>query len=229
MPRPRKRYRRKRAKSSNKMTYADVKNYILHRAELKWTLSSGLRTGFTVDRLGWIFEPFANPANGTTDTTRIGDKIEPYRFYLDGYIEADIFNAVSKNFLRVILFQHKTGGFTNGASTDVNKVLNGTEINTICAPFASYVKDHMREYTVLFDKTYKVCLGFPATGPLAVPSNFVVPIKIRIGAKKMKQIRYAGGGFVPTSGRIQMLLISDGLATEGPRIYANLRMDYKDL
>lgn len=123
----------------------------LRKPEQKYADQSELNANSSYD--GSLRTIVAAPAQGSSDTTRVGDSYRPLNIKL-----GMAFNAAVTTAIRVIVFIDKRNFST--AVTDVLEsgfigAANG--LNTINAPF---VHDYLSKYTILMDRVYR----FDVTG-----------------------------------------------------------------
>ncbi len=142
------------------------------------------------------------------DTTRQGDRVEPFRLEMRGQILlGDTTNAV-----RLIVFQCKSGTVTK------SEVLSALYLGTVNAQNSPYRHDYRSQYTILFDKTYHLEDG----GSQQI--NIVKKIKIR---RKMQWS--AGSSTEHTAGEIRLLVLSDSSVSTHPLLTMVTRLFFKDV
>lgn len=162
------------------------------------------------------------PSQGTTDTTRIGDKIRVINIKLWFEWSQAVNNDITR--LRLIIVQGKNYNWTaTDAILDNN--YNGEE----SIIFAPYVQDLKAEYTVLHDKVYTINdtdISRAITDPS--PKYFQV-VNFR---PKSKVIKFLSGSATAVVNDIYVMWVSDkgivALSSMGPLIYWNTFVTYKD-
>ena len=143
----------------------------------------------------------------SNDTTREGDRVEPFRLEMRGQILlGDVTNAV-----RIIVIQCKQTQVT------LNETLSAIYLGTVNAPNSPYRHDYRSQYAVLFDRTYHLEDG----GSQQV--NITKSLKIR---RKMQFS--AGSSTVHTMGELRMIIVSDSSAVTHPLVNMVTRLFYKD-
>jgi len=151
-------------------------------------------------------------AQGTTEATRIGNRISPK--YLD--IRASVHVADATNVLRVVVFQwHLDDG---AVVPTASNILQAGLVTGNWGPWAGYNNDERNAFSVLGDWVWQLN---------AASSNTSVDFVRRI-KRKMRQPEYAGTLLTGTS-KIYMLLISDSAAAPNPFMVGVSRLHFGEL
>lgn len=207
----RKRVKTSRRRRSNKVP-KNVKRFVNKKIkkEIETKFLDYYNTG-TFDWLGSAYFALTSIPQGTTDSTRIGDKISLRGLYLRYNLSC----ADATNICRVIVFQYF--GNTTLHSPAVNEFLQSAYIGTGYAPFSPYTFDYRNQFGILYDRTHHLNLTDHNT----------------VGVQKKIRIKYAKHDITFTaattagSNQIFIVFISDsGVATHpGYRFLSRLYYD----
>lgn len=150
-----------------------------------------------------------NMAQGLTDLTRIGDKIQPVRIQLLMSVYADSSDVT--NVVRLIIFQQKGSAYTEGTSVGTNIV------NTV---YSQPVHDrYPDQFSIIMDRFVTLRYG-------TVRDN--VPVKFST-RRKMRQVRWTGGAVTGAlDGQLCFFFMSDSSATPFPKISGRIKVSYYD-
>lgn len=151
------------------------------------------------------------PAQGTTDLTRIGDKITIRG--LD--IRMHLTSSDTYNIIRCIIFQWYPNTSITSAPVG-SQILNDVTTYPYISP---YVHDYTNQYGVLYDKMFTL-------SSLADTITRVVKIKPRLKYCK-KTINFSAAG-TNGSNKLYMLLVSDSGAVTHPTANIHSRLFYDD-
>jgi len=205
---------RKRAKTSGSapVTRQEVQRLIQRNTELKYqnsiTANTGLSTTATMYQI-------TNIAQGTTDVTRVGDRLKLVKSYMRGVVYCgDVSNIV-----RFIIFQW----FPNSTPVAVDILLPGS--SGAYDWTSQYNHDLRQEFKVLYDKTWTlVGNGSAATAPYtsAYQACFQATLKPR-----HTELQYSGGGTTGTN-QIWWMALSDSSAPTHPTIEFTFKTMYTD-
>lgn len=169
-------------------------------------------SGDTVDYSGSAFYVLTTPSQGTTDLTRVGDKVRIRGLHC----RMNLFCGDSTNTMRVILYQYKQA--SNLIANSVTYLLNGTYVGTAQAPNSPYVHDYQKLFNVLYDKTFALDLVSKPEMSLV----FKCPIKYA-----RKEIAFSAGS-TDAINHIYLLVISDSGAATHPSVQFVTRFYYDD-
>jgi len=185
---PRKRTYKKKV---SKVVKQYVKRTLAARTEDKFvdTLWSALTPSYSYAALSAV----TMPAQGTTNETRIGDRIRPTKLQIRGS-----YYGANSHLLRLIFFRWHPNTTPTGAN-----VLDNTYVSSFRAPFAPYEDSTKPMYTILKDKT----MALSATG------NNVHPFKFTISRKKLANMDFTAGSSTVGTNLIFCLMVQDGFAT----------------
>lgn len=164
---------------------------VVNTRELKWQDVGGTNNNTTWNgSLGNLFAP----GPGTSDITRVGDKvaIERIEFRANGGMNAAGANA---NQLRILIIRDKTGSL----GTTVSNVLYSGTLGTANAAQCPFNEDQRQNFEVLFDKTVI----------LDGVSNFQFQTKYLKHWKKPKPVYFNNNTTTINKGQIKVLFISD--------------------
>jgi hypothetical protein len=177
-------------------------------------------TPFNVDDTGTVPASISNIAQGTSDTTRVGDTVNPFSLEYSLMLKYNNTNTttnlnVSLNFLRLIIFRWSPF-FTDVAPT-VGKIL--TYFTVGYAASAPLVHDGRNQFELLVDRR-------------AILDGATRLYKEMHGTVTLNgPIQYKAGSTTNQSGGIYFLVISDA-ATGGavyPSVqYNSFRINYRD-
>lgn len=141
-------------------------------------------------------------SNGTNELQRIGNKLEMKSLF--SRLSITVNATANANFLRVIYFNHKTGG-TIGVSSVLQSPAYNSPLND---SYASQIK-------VLFDKTYALSTG---SDSMLVDKTY----------RKLKlQVEYLSTSSTSNKNTLCALYISDQ-ATNGPTVSDWIRCKFID-
>lgn len=157
-------------------------------------------------------------AQGTTDTTRIGDEIKLHNIKMNFLVKGNT-SANSYNFLRVILFVWKLDTSLSG-NPNLTNVLSPALVGGVSAPASQYLHDNREDYQILWDKTYKVDSTLDNT------TQSIVHIQKFRDLDHLKGIQYILAGTTAIN-KVYIGFISDGLVTI-PSITGSTRITYTD-
>jgi len=169
----------------------------------------------TVTNIQW-------PSQGTTDISRIGDKIRVINIKLWFEWSQAVNNDITR--LRLIIVQGKDTYWTaTDAILDVNY---NNEESIIHAP---YQHDLRSTYNVLWDKVYTIN-GTEISRAITDPSpKYYQVVNFR---PKSKVIKFVSGSSTQVVNNIYVMWVSDkgivALSSQGPLIYWNSIVTFKD-
>lgn len=186
-----------------------VRKLLAKQAETKYFELGVTATG--VDYAGTLTNLTVVP-QGTTDSTRIGDKL-----VIRGLnIKYEVIAADSTQMVRVMLFQWHPN--TQLLSPIMSDILVSTTLSTTNAPLANNVWDYQNQYTVLYDRVHRL-------DSLEKASD-IVRKNINLRYAKKTIVFYAAT--TAASEHIYMLVVSDSSAAPHPTIQYQTRLTYDD-
>nr|WAE42360.1 MAG: capsid protein [Cressdnaviricota sp.] len=211
----------KKGKSSSKMmraiAYHAIAEHEKSHTELKYQDNT---YSFSPDYSGSTSFTFdlTSIGQGVTDILRIGDEIKLHNLKINFLVKGNT-TANSYNFLRVVLFVWKIDT-TLGGNPSLLNIFSNTLMGNVGAPFSQYLHDNRDDYTILWDKTFKVDSTLDNT------TQSIVHIKKFKKLDKQKGIKYIGAG---TNGIFKLYLgfFSDGLV-QIPSIVGTTRITFTD-
>lgn len=201
----RKRYNRKYKRKSI-ATKKYVRSYINKQSEKKYFDIS--RSTDTIDYSGRL-DRLTGISQGTTDLTRVGDKIRLTSMRVSYSAEL----ADTTNYIRFIIFQWYPT--SNLLAPTVNYILSLP--GSILSPQSPFVHDYKNQYTILYDKTHVLTQDYP---------NIIRKFWLRMKFVK-KQIAFEAGT-QEGSNHLYLLRISDSSAASHPTSNILTRVNYTD-
>lgn len=190
-----------------------VKRLVTRRAELKYHSRTWNGQTFGVGN-NYFLDDLTNVAAGTTDTTRIGDKIQLSR--IEYQMSLFPLTATSTHTVRVIFFQYKPNDAAQLTSID-GIVDNGA--TGVIDPWSPYDHDFKTDYTIISDRTYQLN-----------PNQSTI---ISLGLKKLnvKKVRHditfdAGATF--GGNHIYVAFITNSPIAAPPSVYGRARIYFRD-
>lgn len=164
-----------------------------------------------VDSTGTVAD-MTNIPQGTTDSTRIGDKIT-----LRGSIlRLKISVSDAFNFIRVILFQWYPNTLLSVPTVGTILFDTTTADRAITSP---YVHDYQNQFKVISDKVYRGVLD---------DSNMIAFRVMKPYMKYVKKTINFSAASVNGSNKLYMMAISDSGAITHPAVFAYWRIYYDD-
>lgn len=207
---PKRRYSRRRysarrgRRTTRFLTKATFKRWQKKNIELKYY---DYELDSTVDYSGSVFATSLVP-QGDGDTTRDGDKICCKALKIHGIIAA----ADTWNYVRLIVFVWKPSAVANPSTGQIL-----VDTGAADAPQSFYVHDYRKNFTVLWDKTFRVAVSQP---------------NLTIGFKKYIRLKDLNINFITagTSGQnhIYVMAISDSSAVSHPTVLYKSRLMFTD-
>lgn len=211
------RHRRRRHRSKRTKVAKSVKKYVnkkIHQDdETKFfdrTTVAGVGLYDTFSSSGNQYE-LSNPAQGTTDSTRVGDKLR-----LRGLrLRFTLVPGDTTQTCRIIVYQYK--GNSSLHTPAISEVLQSAYIG-VDSPLAPFTHDYRNQFIILMDKTIT----------LDSVSHPVKSYKKKVPLKyAKKQIAFTAGS-TDGSNKVYMIAISDSTAAPHPQINFICRLFYDD-
>lgn len=157
---------------------------------------------------------FAVVLQGTGDTQRTGDEIQPQYFQMKGDLYFGTSGTAQDVAVRLILFQWK-----NHTEATADEPL-GTDLIPTSEPYSFYRTDGtMRDVKILWDRTY---VGVQSSGNPSV----MRPIDVKIPAKKLLPIQYDSSTGVFGSNQIYMAYVGNQTSGVAPVLRHASRLGY---
>jgi len=225
--RPRRRYNRRR--KLNKRQAIQVKRIINVNRELKY-LAINSAGAFNVTTTPQIDGSFFDIPQGTTDVTRVGDRINwcgKVRFRLQVFNALGV-SADNYNTQRWILVQYHPA--STSAPTPVVTDILLTGPSGAVDVHSQYNHDKRQDYKVLFDRTFTTVGSFNYAITADAPGTAVTHryMSYNISLKKArKQVQYQGGGLQATN-RLFWIYMSDSSATPHPTAIVSTKVFFRD-
>lgn len=188
-----------------------VKEELNRELETKYH-DTTLGTATAIDYNGSV-QAVTNAAQGVTDQTRIGDKLQPIG--ID--IRMNAYVGLSSCTIRTIIFRWKAQSTID--VLNVPNILLSTLVGTINGVNSPYNWDNRAKFDILYDKTMKLYSG--STG------NQQTVIKIRKNLKH-KKVNFYGGSATDCMNGLYIIFLSDTTLVNSPNISAISRLYYKD-
>lgn len=208
---PKKTMRKKsRSKKNTKVATKTYVKKILHKTNETKYYELGATPG-NVDFNGSLVL-LTGLSQGTTDSQRIGDKINLRAFK----IHYQLLVGDAYNTFRIIIFQWKPN--TQLVTPTVANILVGTTVGTVNAPLANYVWDYQNQFIVLYDKLHVLDALNMST------KAYRKTVKLKFAKKTIEY--YAAS--TAASNHLYMLCISDSGAAAHPTIQYQTRVMYDD-
>lgn len=159
--------------------------------------------GFSLVLPAGSWTKFTNAAQGTTSTTRIGDRYQIVRIEMQAY-----FDLVNTNdFVRFIIVQTK-GLFTTPPAT--------TDLLAAATPSSHYTYNSRELYEVIFDKYFTMAAG--ADSAAIAMRKVIIP--------RIKDQKFVSGSNNPYNGQLYMLALVGGTANVNYQV--NTRVWFED-
>jgi hypothetical protein len=149
------------------------------------------------------------PAQGSNEQQRIGDKIKPLSLSVKSYL-----TGTNNHIFRLILFQWFPDQTVYAPAT--GNILVGGYSGTLYFPLSPLNKDYKKQYHILHDKIYECDSAHPIK-----LINFTVP------AKKMRTVNFVAGSATECIGSLHWMVVQDGV-TSLNTYNANFRYTYED-
>lgn len=186
-----------------------VKNIISNSTETKFIDGAYAPGGNNTGQITTI----GLPAQGSTDSNRVGDDIKPIALMLRGYLSGG-----NVHVMRVIVFQWLLESTTVPTYSNIlNGAFSGTSLQ---APFAFPAWDFSKKAVkILSDKTL---YAGTSTGDIA-NVNYMV----NIPASKLRKIHFVNGSSTDCFGGLYVLTVQDGTITLNTLAF-DYRLTYKD-
>jgi len=185
-----------------------IDSRLSEREEHKYAASSETSTGF--DYSGLLSDLTAI-AQGSTDTTRVGDRIRLDSLHFSFYFTA----GDTTNLCRIVLFQWfpPSGSFAPVIGTNLFLTTG-----SILAPISQYLVDFESNFRVLYDKLFYLSTTVTQSGTIQ-----------HIDVRKFPQrnLQYVAGG-TSGSGHLYRLVISDSAAVPNPTICSTWLVRFTD-
>jgi len=206
--------RKDKYSKKSKLTQPDirlVRKVINEGREVKFadTVYNAVAVGWN----GMTIATLSAITTGTTDQTRVGDKIKPYSVKMQYYIAASGSAYVTSCRVLVVQINQLNTGLT------YSQVLESAYLGTLNAPNAQYANDYKDNFKVLYDKTHMLQY-VPAAG------NAIVGATVRINKFPLGPIKYVAGGSSHYNGIYVFAVSSEQTAT--PNFYGTMRLKYTD-
>jgi len=150
---------------------------------------------------------------GTTDQTRVGDKIKCYSMKMQYYLAASGSAYVTSARVLVVQVNQLNSGLS------YSQILESAYLGTLNAPNAQYANDYKDNFKVLYDRTHMLQY-VPAAG------NAIVGATVRINKFPMGPVKYVAGGSNHYNGIYVLAISSEQTAT--PNFYGTFRLKYTD-
>ncbi|AXQ66169.1 MAG: capsid protein [Cressdnaviricota sp.] len=172
---------------------------------------------FSLDPAAWnysgIVVPFSNIAVGTSDSTRIGDRIRLRKLQL----KMNLYVGTVNSTVRVIVFRWKLRYATD---TPVpGSIIKSAFINTVYAPIGQLDYDNKASFQVLSDRVYSMGAG----------SDSVHRINQTIDLKDSPVQYHAGSTTDQNFGIYAMFINDNSAAAASATVYGVSRMLYTDM
>lgn len=189
-------------KKDEKQVRKIVQKEINKKAEHKFHITS---VQSTVDDVGYFYD-LSDIAQGTTDSTRVGDSISPVSLQ----IKYDLGAVDAQNRVRVMLVR-----WLDTSPITINDILlAGSSTYRV---YSSYTKDNRQKFNVLYDKTHML------------QRDTSEEYQYKSWSKKMAgKIRYTAGTSLGAD-HIYLFLLSDSGAISHPVVNFYSRLNYIDL
>lgn len=157
-----------------------------------------------------------DPGQGSTNQTRVGNEISPYRIHLKGDVRIANAGSVGKGSVRVMVIQSKQGYVPSTISTStVDKLF--IYPNAEVTPHSPLDLNNRQHYVVLFDKTYML----DAAGKQIA--------KVNINKKISRNVTFVeAGSTTAEKGQIYLCLTSSSATLNDFEFQGYSRIFYKD-
>lgn len=193
-----------------------VQKAISKTTETKYFQDSASISGTAVSTTAGLWDITAIP-QGSTDTTRVGDKLKMKRIIIKANIQsANVATLGTTDDVRIIMFQWYPN--SNLIAPVLASILNNTTASTICQSF--YNHDYINQYHILYDKRFRLLGGTS----IAQRDIIIKPRKMRFVKKNIEFSNASTAG----SNKIYVLLVADKVAGTNATITAISKVWFTD-
>lgn len=152
------------------------------------------------------FDELTPLAQGNTDSTRLGDEVDPHKLTIRGYIQAE--DGDTFNLMRLMVVKAKQGNAVASGDMPANAL--------------TCIRPEMKQkYSILFDHVYALntkVSGFKWTKSLNMEFNL----------EKYGKLYYQNAATAGTGGGVYLWAVSDSAASAHPDIAYEAQFEYRE-